>query len=133
MSTPVTLTARSKLTMLAQMPWMLLIIIFLVGAEWFDIAVEGTTSYVFIGMTVVILFVEIFKSSDVGAMGFFFDQFWAVVALIIATALLSYLWFSAGKEPTFFHWLGFAMILADALLSPVIAYRTALRNFGVPG
>lgn len=129
----ITVTPRSKLMILARVPWMLLVIIFLVGVEWFKIPLEGTAGYVFIGMTVAILFIEIFKSSDVGAMGFFLDQFWAIFALILATGLLSYLWWVLGREPTFFHWLGFSMVVADALLSPVIAYRTALRNFDVAG
>jgi hypothetical protein len=79
------------------------------------------------------MLIEVFKSGDTGAGAFLFDQFWAVVSLILATVLLSYLWFSQGKELSFYHWLGFAMIVADALLSPFNAYRTALRNFDVPG
>ncbi|BBP44579.1 hypothetical protein [Thiosulfativibrio zosterae] len=129
----VKVSSSSTLTLLSRFPWMLLLIVFLLGAEFLELPMTGTTGYVFIGFAVAIMFIEIFKSSDTGAMGFFLDQFWAVLSLVLATGLLSYLWFTEGKEPSFYHWLGFAMIVADALLSPLNAYRTALRNFDVPG
>lgn len=121
------------LSTLGRVPWMLFIVLFLIATEYFQISLEGTVGYVFISIAVVILFIEMFKSGDVSAMSFLIDQFWAVLTVILATGLLSYLWFVEGQQPNFFHWIGFAIIIADALLNPFNAFRTALRNFDVAG
>lgn len=118
---------------ISRFPWMLLIIGFLLVAEYLAISLEGTVGYAFITVAVIVLFVEMFKSGDVSPMSFFFDQFWAVITVILASGLLTYLYFVEGREPSFFHWIGFAIILADALLNPFNAFRTALRNLDVPG
>ena len=124
--------AGSTLSIISRFPWMLLIIGFLLGAEYLAISLEGTVAYAFISVAVVVLFIEMFKSGDVSPVAFFFDQFWAVVTVILASGLLTYLFFVEGREPSFFHWIGFAIILADALLNPFNAFRTALRNLDVP-
>jgi hypothetical protein len=112
---------------------MLVIVLFLIATEYLQISLQGTLGYVFISVAVIVLFIEMFKSGDVSAVAFFVDQFWAVLTVVLATGLLSYLWWVEGKEPTFFHWIGYAIILADALLNPFNAFRTALRNFDVAG
>ena len=129
----VNITSGGAMTIITKMPWMLFIIGFLLVAEYMQISLEGTVGYSFITVAVVVLFIEMFKSGDVTPISFLLDQFWAVITVILATGLLTYLYFVTGKEPTFFHWIGFAIILADALLNPFNSFRTALRNFDVPG
>lgn len=121
------------LSTLGRLPWTLFIVLFLIATEYFQISLEGTVGYVFISVAVAVLFIEMFKSGDVSAMSFLIDQFWAVLTVVLATGLLSYLWFVEGQQPNFYHWIGFAIIIADALLNPFNAFRTALRNFDVPG
>ena len=117
---------------ISKVPWMLFVIAFLVLTEQFQISLDNTIyGYVFITMAVVILFVEMMKSVDITPVGFILDLFWAVVAVIIATALLTYLYFTPGKEISFFHWLGYGIVIADALLNPFNSFRSALRNFDV--
>jgi len=129
------LTAKSGGVMatIGKFPWMLLIIGFLLVAEYMSISLEGTVGYAFITVAVIVLFVEMFKSGDITPLTFLLDQFWAVLTVVLATGLLTYLYFVEGKEPTFFHWIGFAIILADALLNPFNGFRTALRNLDIPG
>ena len=129
----VNITSGGVITFITKMPWMLFIIGFLLVAEYMQISLEGTVGYTFITVAVAVLFIEMFKSGDVTPISFLLDQFWAVITVILASGLLTYLYFVTGKEPTFFHWIGFAIILTDALLNPFNAFRTALRNFDVPG
>jgi hypothetical protein len=75
--------------------------------------------------------VEFFKSGDINAAAFLLDLGSAILSLIVATVLLSYLYFRLGQVPNFYHWFGFAIILGDAILSPFNAFRTALRNLGL--
>lgn len=129
----VSVSSSSTLSTLGKLPWMLVIVLFLIATEYLQISLQGTLGYVFISVAVVVLLLEMFKSGDVSAAAFFLDQFWAVLTVVLATGLLSYLWWVEGREPTFFHWIGFGIILADALLNPFNAFRTALRNFDVAG
>jgi drug/metabolite transporter (DMT)-like permease len=133
MSSNVSVSSRSTLSTLAKLPWMLIVVVFLIAAHYFQVPFEGTVAYTFIGVALAVLFIEMFKSGDVSAVAFFMDQFWAVLSVMLASALLTYLYFVEGQEPNFYHWIGFAIIIADALLNPFNAFRTALRNFDVAG
>lgn len=124
-------TAKSNI--LGQFPWSFLMIIYLMATYFTNIPLEGVVGYIFIGLGMFVLFVEFFKSGDVSSTLFLLDQLLATVAVIIATALLTFLYFVAGEIPNFFYWFGYAVILGDAILSPFNAFRTALRNFGVSG
>lgn len=128
----VTVSTKSTLSKISRLPWMLLVIAYLIAMQILGISMLGTAGYIFIVLALVVLFIEIFKSGDVGSGAFLLDQFWAILAVILATGLMTYLWIAQDQAPTFYHWIGFAMIVADALLSPFNAYRTALRNFDVP-
>lgn len=128
----VTVKSSGVMSIVSKVPWMLFIIGFLLVAEYFNLSLEGSVGYTFITIAVIVLFIEMFKSGDVSPLSFLLDQFWAVVTVILASGLLTYLWFVTGKEPTFFHWIGFAIILADALINPFNSFRTALRNLDVP-
>lgn len=128
-----TINSGGTMSLISKFPWMLLIIGFLLVAEYMQISLEGTVGYAFITVAVVVLFVEMFKSGDVTPLTFLLDQFWAVLTVVLASGLLTYLYFVEGRDPSFFHWIGFAIILADALLNPFNGFRTALRNLDVPG
>lgn len=133
MGSNVNMASTGMLNTLNKVPWMLFIILFLIITEYMQISLDGPVGYTFITLAIVVLFIEIFKSGDISSVAFLMDQFWAIVTIILATALLTYLWFMEGKEPTFYHWIGFAIIVADGLLNPFNAFRTALRNFDLPG
>ena len=77
--------------------------------------------------------IEFFKSGDLSSAAFIIDQVFALLAVILSTGLLTYLYFVLGKMPNFFYWFGYAVILGDSVFSPFNAHRMALRNFGVTG
>lgn len=117
--------------MINKFPWMMLVITYLLGVEYLDLSMAGNVGYGFITVAVGAFFIEMFKSGDVGVVSFSIDQLWAIIAVMLASGLMSYLMFIEHQAPTFYHWLGVVVIFADALLNPINAYRTALRNFGV--
>lgn len=120
------------MSLLARFPWMITVVGYLLVVEYLQLSMSGNVGYGFIAVALVAFMIEMFKSGDVGVAGFFWDQFWALVTVMLATSLLTFLYFVAGKEPTFYHWVGLGVIVADALLNPANAYRTAMRNFDVP-
>ncbi|MCI5136964.1 MAG: hypothetical protein D3922_00800 [Candidatus Electrothrix sp. AR1] len=118
---------------LGRFPWIFSPIIYLVVVHQLNISLEGPLGYTFIGLAVVVLFVEFVKSGDIGVVSFLLDTTSSVIAVMASTALLTYMFFTLQETPTFFHWFGYAIIVGDALFSPANAFRTALRNFGVAG
>ncbi|MCI5140180.1 MAG: hypothetical protein D3909_00215 [Candidatus Electrothrix sp. ATG1] len=118
---------------LGRFPWIFTPIIYLIAVHRVNASLEGPSGYTFIGLVVVVLLVEFVKSGDIGVVSFLLDTTFSVIAVIVSTALLTYMAFTLNQPPTFFHWLGYAIIIGDALLSPANAFRTALRNFGVAG
>ncbi|MCI5220584.1 MAG: hypothetical protein D3914_15675 [Candidatus Electrothrix sp. LOE2] len=118
---------------LGRFPWIFTPVIYLVAARQLNISLEGPPGYTFIGVAVVVLFIEFVKSGDIGVVSFLLDTVSSVIALIVSTALLTYMLFTLDETPTFFHWFGYAIVVGDALFSPANAFRTALRNFGVGG
>jgi hypothetical protein len=122
---------RSRMSWLAKFPWTFLLIGYLLVAHFYTVDMNGVPGYVFVGLGVFVLFAEFFKSGDIGVAVFFADILSAVVAVVIATGLMSYLIFALKQDTNFFHWFGYAIILGDAVFSPFNSFRTALRNFGV--
>ncbi|MCI5192428.1 MAG: hypothetical protein D3915_04790 [Candidatus Electrothrix sp. AU1_5] len=118
-----------------RIPWVFVPIIYLVVAHNLKISLNSNTAlgFTFIGVAVVVLFIEFVKSGDIGVVSFLLDTTFSVIAVIVSTALLTCMVVSNGEQPTFFHWFGYAIIIGDALFSPANAFRTALRNFGVAG
>jgi hypothetical protein len=114
-----------------KIPWTFLIIAYLLVVHFMKVELSGVAGYVFIGLGVLVLFLEFFKSGDISTATFLTDTLAAVTGLIVATVLLSYLYFKQGQAPNFFHWFGYAILVGDAIMSPFNSFRTALRNFGV--
>jgi drug/metabolite transporter (DMT)-like permease len=112
-------------------PLTLVLIAYMVVVHFTGLDMSGVAGYIFLGLGVFVLFVEFFKSGDINTWAFLLDLVSAILALIVATVLMSYLYFKLGETPTFFHWFGCAIILGDAILSPFNAFRTALRNLGL--
>ena len=100
---------NSRTGIFNKIPWTFLIIVYLVVAYNMKLDLNGVPGYVFIGLAVLVLFLEFFKSGDISTSTFLTDTFFAVVGVVIATALLSYLYFRLEQQPTFFHWFGYQL------------------------
>ena len=132
MSEDITIKSNQKgMRLFNKIPYTLLLIAYLLGVHVSGLDMHGVAGYIFIGLCVIVLIVEFFKSGDISTAYFLSDIIFAVLAVVIATGLLSYLVFKLGETPTFYHWLGYAVIIGDAVISPFNSFRTALRNFGV--
>jgi hypothetical protein len=124
-------STKNRMGLFSKIPYPILLIVYLLAAHYTNIDMHGVAGYVFIGICVIVLIVEFFKSGDISTAYFFSDIVFAVLAVALSTGLLSYLLFELGETPSFYHWLGYAVIIVDAVLSPFNSFRTALRNFGV--
>ena len=132
MSENITIKTNQKgMRIYNKIPYPLLLIAYMLVVRFTGLDMHGVAGYIFIGLCVIVLIVEFFKSGDISSAYFLTDIAFAVLAVVIATGLMSYLVFELGETPTFYHWLGYAVIVGDAVISPFNSFRTALRNFGV--
>ena len=132
MSEDITIKSNQKgMRLFNKIPYALLLIVYLLVVHISGLDMHGMAGYIFIGLCVIVLVVEFFKSGDISTAYFLSDILFAVLAVVIATGLMSYLVFKLGETPDFYHWLGYAVIIGDAVISPFNSFRTALRNFGV--
>jgi hypothetical protein len=132
MSEDITIKTNQKgMRIFNKIPYALLLIAYMLLVRFTGLDMHGVAGYIFIGLCVIVLIIEFFKSGDISTAYFLTDITFAVLAVVIATGLMSYLVFELGETPTFYHWLGYAVIVGDAVISPFNSFRTALRNFGV--
>ncbi len=122
---------KNNMSLMSMIPWTFFLIAFAVVVHIMGMNMDGVVGYIFIGFGMFVLFAEFFKSGDINTGSFLADIVVAVIAVVIATGLLSYLVFKLDQSPTFFYWLGYAIVIGDAILGPFNSFRTALRNFGV--
>jgi hypothetical protein len=129
---PSTQAPRSKmLSMLSNIPWTFLIILYLVITTLRNVDMDGEVGYTFLGFGIVVLFLEFFKSGNIRVAAFFLDLTASVVAVTVGAVLMTYMIAAMHQTPSFFHWYGAAILLADAILSPFNSFRTAIRNFQI--
>ena len=70
--------------------------------------------------------IEFYKSGDITLTSFKFDLAFAVIATVVTAALVTHFWGQGViSVPDFFITVS---VLADAFLSPVNSFRSALRN-----
>jgi hypothetical protein len=132
MSENITIKTNQKgMRIYNKIPYPLILIAYMLVVRFTGLDMHGVAGYIFIGLCVIVLIVEFFKSGDISSAYFLTDIIFAVLAVVIATGLMSYLVFELGETPTFYHWLCYAVIVGDAVISPFNSFRTALRNFGV--
>jgi hypothetical protein len=137
---PITATGEVDMmklfSMLARVPWGLLIVLAMWLAYTSQTDLSGTLGLVFIGLCVFVVIVEFFKSGDIRLGPFMLDLIFSVTAIVAGTALLTHMIMQpapAGGMPGFHYILGGIVLLVDAILSPFNSFRTALRNFQVGG
>lgn len=124
--------SQSSLPVFNLIPWPFLIVLYLAFTTLNQVNMEGTWGYVFTGLAVTVLVLEFFKSSDIRQAVFLTDLVFSVVGLVVATSLITFMWSTEGlKTVTFYHWFGYLVLLADAVLSPYNGFRTAQRNLQV--
>lgn len=131
------------MSFLGKVPWALLVVIYPVLMYEFEIDMNGSIEYgfVYVAIGVFVLFVEFFKSGDINVLAFLLDLVWAVTAVVLTTALMTWSLLelnpqgqaagNAWQTLNYFHWFGCAIILGDAVISPFNSFRTALRNLGL--
>ena len=114
--------------MLARLPWILVVILFLLITTVTKVSMGGVVGYIFLAVGLAVMFVEFFKSGDINTSTFLVDLIVSVASVATAASLMTLMLTSTGYSMTFFHWYGVAIVLLDAVMGPFNAFRTAKRN-----
>jgi hypothetical protein len=120
------------LKVFAFVPWALL-----VGAAWYYIRLvrhlvldfATPLGLGFLCFAIIALVVEFIKSGDVGQVAFIWDLTFALLTLALGVYTLTLLDQRFELDLIGPDGIIFAMLVADAWVSPFNAFRTALRNF----
>ena len=113
-------------------PWTALLFITLLGFHYFqvDLSTGSASSIIVIIVSFLVLVLEFIKSGDIQFKRFIWDLTQSIVLLILATGFYSYLFFC--KQHLFFvDYIAYFVIVFDSWLSPINAFRTALRNLQI--
>lgn len=113
-------------------PWTALLLILVLGFHQFQINLStgSVPSITVIIVSFLVLVFEFIKSGDIQFKRFIWDLSLSILILVIATWFYGYLFFC--KQHLFFvDYVAFFVILFDSWLSPINAFRTALRNLQI--
>lgn len=117
-----------SLRKLSRAPWILVVILFLMLTTLTEVPMAGAVGYVFLGVGLFVLFAEFLKSGDISTPAFLVDLVFSVIGVATTSVLITLMIVDSRYEMTFFHGYGAAIILADAIVGPYNAFRTAKRN-----
>ena len=113
-------------------PWSAVLLALVTGFHFsrIDLQLGSIPSIVVIAGSFIVLVLEFIKSGDIQLKRFIWDLTQSIVILILATWFYGYLFFC--KEPVFFvDYIAYLVLIFDSWLSPINAFRTALRNLQI--
>ena len=95
-----------------------------------DLLLGSVPSIVVISGSFIVLILEFIKSGDIQFKRFIWDLTQSLLILIFATCFYSYLYFC--KQHLYFvDYVAYLVLIFDSWLSPINAFRTALRNLQI--
>jgi hypothetical protein len=113
-------------------PWTALLLIGLILTQQLglDRTMGKIPSIVLLISSIVILIIEFFRSGDMRFHQYVVDTSFSLLVLIGGTWYLAYLFYS-GIQIYMIDYIIYTILVVDSWLSPINAYRTALRNVQV--
>ena len=125
---------RSILKFFREFPWTLILILSATALYKFGPDLRGTVlDYAMIIFSVVVLILEVAKSTDIRMTRFVTDLVTSIVGIILMTVFLTIIYLVDLSHPPFYIWMVAGVLTVDSVLSPSISYATALRNMALGG
>jgi hypothetical protein len=79
----------------------------------------------------VSLILGFINSSDITAHNFTLLIIHSVLSVAIASGFISYLYWGTGSGLEFIYGIGLAVVLINAIISPINSFKTALRDYQI--
>lgn len=116
------LLRRVPLVLIALVLWF---VVKLVGPE---LTIANPLSAVFIIGLFIVSNIEFIKSSDITVSTFTLDLLFAFIGTVVCVSMAWYEYGVLGNMPCLADLVVFGVVVADATISPMNSFRTALRN-----
>ena len=108
----------------ASIPFMFIAVIYLIYADTAQWNVgDNVYGYTFVSMVIIFMFIGALVPNNLEPIAFLFDIVIAIASIILITWLLMDIHHNQDREITFYHWLAFAMVIADSIINQFKNYR----------
>lgn len=113
-------------------PWSAILFIIVLSFHYLqaDLFLGSVPSIVVITSSFIVLVLEFIKSGDIQFKRFIWDLTQSLLVLIFATWFYGYLFFCQ-QHLYFVDYVAYLVLIFDSWLSPINAFRTALRNLQI--
>lgn len=114
------------------LPWNFVIVVTLIGLYETQVPVEGAIEQ---GLFVLFLCALVFgfiNSSNISHRNFTLLIVRSTTSVAMASGFSSYLWWGTEHGLPFIYGIGLAIVMINAIISPINSFKTALRDFHVP-
>ena len=114
------------------LPWNFIIVITLISLHKTDTPIDPMIEK---GLFVLYLCALIFgfiNSSNISHHNFTLLIIRSITSVAVASGFSSYLWWGTETGLTFIYGVGLAIVMVNAIISPINSFKTALSDFQIP-
>jgi len=117
---------------IAALPWNFVIVVALIGLHQTGIPIEGLIEKSLFILCLCALIFGFINSSNISHRNFTLLIIRSTTSVAVASGFSSYLWWGTEAGLPFIYGIGFAVVMINAIVSPINSFKTALRDFQVP-
>lgn len=114
------------------LPWNLVIVAILVGLHRTNTPIDDMIEKGLFVLYFCALIFGFVNSSNISHQNFTLLIIRSTASVAVASGFSSYLWWGTEGGLTFIYGIGFAIVMVNAIISPINSFKTALRDFHAP-
>jgi len=114
---------------IAALPWNFAIILALITLQQAQIPVDGIIEKGLFILYLCTLIFSFINSSTITTRNFTWLIIHSVLSVAITSGFISYLYWGTANGVEFIYGIGLAIVLINAIISPINSFKTALRDY----
>ncbi len=114
---------------IAALPWNFAIIIALLTLQQTQIPIDGLIEKGLFILYLCTLIFSFINSSTITTRNFTWLIMHSVLSVAIMSAFIGYLYWGTANGVAFINGIGLAIVLINAMISPINSFKTALRDY----
>ena len=116
---------------ISALPWNFVVVITLIALHETDTPIDSMVEkYLFVLYLCALIFGFI-NSTNISARNFTFLIIRSITSVAVASAFSSYLWCGGADGLPFIYAIGLAIVVVNAIISPINSFKSALRDVQV--
>jgi len=113
-------------------PWNFVIVVTLIVLHVMNVPIEGMTEQALFVLYLCALIFGFINSSNISHRNFTLLIIRSTTSVAVASGFSSYLWWGTENGLPFIYAIGLAIVMVNAIISPINSFKTALRDFHLP-